>query len=48
MGLYKLCIVFFDEVYTFADYTGALMILSVDVNSESKRGAVYNNKTCII
>lgn len=48
MGLYKLCVAFFDEVYSFADCTGALMVLHVDVNLESKGGAVYNKKICII
>lgn len=44
MGLYKFCIVFLGEVYSFAACTGALMIFSVDVNSETKGSAVYNNK----
>lgn len=33
MGFYELHIVFFDEVYSFAYYTAALMMLLVDVNS---------------
>jgi len=48
MGLYKFCILFFDEVCSFADYSGALMMLSVEVNPESKEGAVYKNKMYIL
>lgn len=48
MGLYKLYIVFFDEVYNFPDRTEALIIVSVDGNLESKGDAVYNYKIFII
>lgn len=42
MGLYKLYIVFFDEVYSFPDHPETSIRLLVDGNLESKGEAVYN------